>query len=318
MTSSRNINNITSFNTNDGNYNLNIFSNSNISNNVKNSKNKNHNISRINLSLKIKNFYQKIKTVNNNSLYPLSISKGNINRSNIGKKFEPIIKEKEREKNSKSKSKSNKNTSNNFYFKKNIKKNLNQVKGISFSPRNIYYHNKSLSYSTVNNCNININNNIILSNNYFNNNKYSQIQHQINNSTKKLFENNINPKKHKINNVSNKHLTSRNIRIDLDKFKTEENIVNSLVLQGTTSHKILKIKDNESNIQYTSFRKSNNNGISIKQRNLFKIKKNNINNNNKKHLTLKNIPVMNNTKSSLNYNNTSKRIYINNFIFIYN
>ena len=317
LTSSRNIknkkltNNITSFNTNDNNYNLNIFSNSNISNNVKNSKNKNHNISRINLSLKIKNFYQKIKTVNNNSLYPLSISKGNINRSNIGKKFEPIIKEKEREKNSKSKSKSNKNTSNNFFFKKNIKKNLNQVKGISFSPRNIYYHNKSLSYSTVNNCNININNNIILSNNYFNNNKYSQIQHQINNSTKKLFENNINPKKHKINNVSNKHLTSRNIRIDLDKFKTEENIVNSLVLQGTTSHKILKIKDNESNIQYTSFRKSNNNGISIKQRNLFKIKKNNININNKKHLTLKNIPVMNNTKSSLNYNNTSKRIYIN-------
>ena len=320
LTSSRNIknkkslNNIPSFNSNENNYNCNhnLFSNSNTSNNLKNSRNKNLNLSKINLSLKIKNFYQKIKTINNNSLYPLSTSKGNINKSNFRKKLDPILKEKEKNKNSKSKSKINKNTSNNFYLKQNIKKNSNLDKGLSFSPKNIYFHNKSLSYSTVNNCNININNNIILSNNYFNNNKYTHVQQKVNNSTKKLFEKNMNHKKHKTNNnISNRQLTSRNIKIDLDKFKTEENNVNSLILNGTISQRILKNKNKDNIIQYTSFRKANNNEILIKQRNLFKLKKTNINIGDKKHLTLKNIPVMNNTKNNLNYNNTSKRIYIN-------
>ena len=318
LTSSRNIrnkkslNNIPSFNSNENNYkcNQNLFSNSNTSNNLKNSRNKNINLSKINLSLKIKNFYQKIKTINNNnSLYPLSISKGNINKSNFGKKLDPILKEKEKSKNSISKSKINKNTSNDFYLKQTIKKNSNLDKGLSFSPKNIYFHNKSLSYSTVNNCNININNNIILSNNYYNNNKYSYVQQKVNNSTKKLFEKNMNHKKHKTN--YNKQLTSRNIKIDLDKFKTEENNVNSLISQGTISQRILKNKNKDNIIQYTSFRKANNNEILIKQRNLFKLKKTNMNIKDKKHLTLKNIPVMNNTKTNLNNNNTSKRIYIN-------
>ena len=317
LTSSRNIrnkkslNNIPSFNSNENNYkcNQNLFSNSNTSNNLKNSRNKNINLSKINVSLKIKNFYQKIKTINSNSLYPLSISKGNINKSNFGKKLDPILKEKEKSKNSISKSKINKNTSNDFYLKQTIKKNSNLDKGLSFSPKNIYFHNKSLSYSTVNNCNININNNIILSNNYYNNNKYSYVQQKVNNSTKKLFEKNMNHKKHKTN--YNKQLTSRNIKIDLDKFKTEENNVNSLISQGTISQRILKNKNKDNIIQYTSFRKANNNEILIKQRNLFKLKKTNMNIKDKKHLTLKNIPVMNNTKTNLNNNNTSKRIYIN-------
>ena len=87
-------------------------------------------------------------------------------------------------------------------------------------------------------------------------------------------------------------------------------------MQNTTSNKILKnhIKNNENNnnIQYTSFRKANNNEILIRQRNLFKIKKSNMNINNKNYLTLKDIPNnMSKTKSNINYNNTSKRIYIN-------
>ena len=325
LTSSRNIknkksiSNIPTFNTNENNYNFNynFFSSSNTSNNLKSSRNKNLNLGKINLSLKIKNFYQKIKKRNNNnSLYPLSTSKGNISKSKYVKKLEPITKEKETEKikNSKIKSKTNKNTSNNFYYKNNIKINSNQAKAFSFSPKNIYFHNKSLSYSTVNNSSININNNIILSNIYFHNNKISQTQRQINNSTQKLFEKNTNHKKYKINNKNinnNIQMTSRNIKIDLDKFKTEENIVNSIILQGTTSHRILKNKNYENNIQYTSFRKANNNEVLIKQRNLFKLKKTNINIKDKKHLTLKNIPIMNNTKSILNYNNTSKKIYIN-------
>ena len=125
----------------------------------------------------------------------------------------------------------------------------------------------------------------------------------MNNSTKKLLDKNL-QKKYSINN--NKQLTSRNIRIDLDKIRTEENIVNSLILHGT-GNKIFKIKNNENNKQYTSFRKSNNNEISIKQKNLFKIKKSSIN---KKNLTLKDIPITNKIKININ-NNTCKRIYIN-------
>ena len=74
--------------------------------------------------------------------------------------------------------------------KKKNSKNIKKTSGISFSPKNNYVHNKSLSTSTVNNCNININNNIILSNNYFNN-KNSYLQQQLNNSTKKIIEKNI-------------------------------------------------------------------------------------------------------------------------------
>ena len=297
-------NNNPSFNTNE-NYNFNVLSNSNITNNIKNSKRKNCNINRINLSLKVKNFHQKIKKINNStSLHPLSTSKGHNSKKNIYKKSEQK---------KKGKSKSNKNTTNNFYFTKN--QNSKKIKGFSFSPKNIYYHNKSLSYSTVNNCNININNNIILPNNYFNNNKFSpQGLNQVNNTSKKKLDKNIIKKKFNINNNNNtRPLTSRNIKIDLDKFRTEENIVNSIILQGTTSHRILKNKNNENNIHYTSFRKANNHEILIKQRNLFKLKKSNLNMKSKKQLTLKEIPIMSKTKSNLVYNNnnSSKKIYVN-------
>lgn len=300
MKSKKSIDNINSFNTNDNMYSYYLFSNKNISSNLNSSKNKNH--SKINLSLKIKNFYQKIQNVNNNSNYPLSSSRNKINKNIINKKSEPK---------EKSKSKSKININNNYYYKKNNSKNIKKTSGISFSPKNNYVHNKSLSTSTVNNCNININNNIILSNNYFNN-KNSYLQQQLNNSTKKLIEKNIIQKRNNINNNS-RPLTSRNIKIDLEKFKTEENIVNSIIVQST-NNKILKNKNNENNnIQYSSFRKSNNNEIIIKQRNLFKIKKNNININNKRNLTLKDMPVinMNKTKRTLNKNNSSKKIFIN-------
>ena len=300
MKSKKSIDNINSFNTNDNMYSYYLFSNKNISSNLNSSKNKNH--SKINLSLKIKNFYQKIQNVNNNSNYPLSSSRNKINKNIINKKSEPK---------EKSKSKSKININNNYYYKKNNSKNIKKTSGISFSPKNNYVHNKSLSTSTVNNCNININNNIILSNNYFNN-KNSYLQQQLNNSTKKLIEKNIIQKRYNINNNS-RPLTSRNIKIDLEKFKTEENIVNSIIVQST-NNKILKNKNNENNnIQYSSFRKSNNNEIIIKQRNLFKIKKNNININNKRNLTLKDMPVinMNKTKRTLNKNNSSKKIFIN-------
>ena len=283
--------NIPSFHTNSNN--LNLFYNGNIANKIKSSKNKNHNINKINLSSKIKNICQKIRKTSNTSIHQLSISKNKIHKSII-KKSEPKEKEK-------SKSKNKKKTSNNFYLKNS--KNVKKIKGVYFSPKNNFNHNKSLSYSTLNNCNININNNFILSNNYFNNNKNIHLQQQMNNSTKKLLEKNL-QKKYSINN--NKQLTSRNIRIDLDKIRTEENIVNSLILHGT-GNKIFKIKNNENNKQYTSFRKSNNNEISIKQKNLFKIKKSSIN---KKNLTLKDIPITNKIKININ-NNTCKRIYIN-------
>ena len=295
-------NNIASFNINDNIHNFNSFSNINISNNLKGAKNKTNNINKINLSLKMKNFYQKIKKISNNniSLYPLSTSKGKIHKNNINKKSES------KEKNpSKTKTCGNcNNQNNNCYFKKNITKKINKNIGISFSPKNTYIHNKSLSYSTVNNCNININNNIILSNNYFNN-KYSNNK-QMNNSNKKLFEKNLTKNNYHTNNNS-KQFSSRNIKIDLDKFKTEENIVNSIILKNS-NHKILKNKNNSKNIQYSSFRKSNNNEITIKQRNLFKIKNANINH--KKNLTLKDIPIMNKTKSNIT-TNSSKKIYIN-------
>ena len=290
--------NIPSFNINSNNNNLNIISNSNISNKIKGSKNKNHNLNRINLSLKIKKICQKITKRSNSSLQQLSTSKGKIHKNIIIKK---------QEQKEKSKSKSKKKIIKNFYFKNPISKNIKKIKGVYFSPRNNYNHNKSLSYSTLNNCNININNNFILSNNYFNSNKNIHSQQQLNNnSTKKILEKNL-QKKYNVNN--SKQLTSRNIRIDLDKFKTEENIVNSIILHGT-GNKIFRIKNYENNKQYTSFRKSNNNEIAIKQRNLFKIKKSSIN---KKNLTLKDIPISNKIKSNINNNsnNTCKKIYIN-------
>ena len=289
--------NIPSLNINDNINNFILLSNNNISNNHKGSKTKNSN--KINSSKKTKYFYQKIKIANNSSLLnPLSTSRKKINKNIINKKSEP-----------KDKSKTKIiNTNNNFYYKKNTSNHSKILKGISFSPRSNYTHNKSLSNSTVNNCNININNNIILSNNFFGH-KNMFFQQKMNNSGKKFTSKNLIPKKYKINHNS-RSITSRNIKIDLEKFKTDENIVNSIILHSS-NNKLSKIKISENAIQIPSFRKSNNYEKLIKQRTLFKLKKYNININNKKNLTQKDIPAMYNTRSILNKNNSSKKIRIN-------
>ena len=291
----KSINNIPPLNTNNNIYNYPLFSKNNNSGNLKGtSKNKNsNNNNKINLSLKIKNFYHKIKKINNSSsLYPLSTSKNKARKNNSNKKLE--------------KTKSKNQKSNKYIFsKQNLSKQIKTVKGASFSPRSNCTHNKSLSYSTLNNCNININNNIILSNNYFNN-RHGHMQRPMNNSSKRIIDKSLMQKNSK-RNSNNKPLTSRNIQIDLDKYKTEENILNSIVLQGG-SYKIKKAKNMESNIQYTSFRKSNNNRLLINQRNLFKNKKSYKDFNTKKNLTLKDIPVNNKIKSNLNNHNSTNRI----------
>ena len=236
--------NIPSLNINDNINNFILLSNNNISNNHKGSKTKNSN--KINSSKKTKYFYQKIKIANNSSLLnPLSTSRKKINKNIINKKSEP-----------KDKSKTKIiNTNNNFYYKKNTSNHSKILKGISFSPRSNYTHNKSLSNSTVNNCNININNNIILSNNFFGH-KNMFFQQKMNNSGKKFTSKNLIPKKYKINHNS-RSITSRNIKIDLEKFKTDENIVNSIILHSS-NNKLSKIKISENAIQIPSFRKSNN------------------------------------------------------------
>ena len=326
-------NRIPSFKTNETNFNSNLKTSSskNNINNLKNTKNKNssNNITKtnkINFPLKIKNFYQKIKniTTNSNSSIQLSICKTTNNRN-------------------KSISKTCKNNNNvvnrtNYNFNKNNNNYINKIKVLPLlSPKssNNLTHNKSLSYSTINNCNININNNIILSNNYIYNNKYlcyhnSQklINIPSNNSRNKSISKSKDKKNKKFNieqNKSKQHkipLTSRNIRINLDNFRTEYNFLNSLMSQGNSSKTLLKNKNdrNENNIQYTSFRKSNNKEINNnKNRYVFKAKK--INNNNKanKNLILKDVLNLNKTKSCLNKNNeynsltkTNKTIYIKN------
>jgi hypothetical protein len=293
----KSINNIPQLTTN-----TNVFCNplfpKNISKGSKN-KNKNSNISKSNLSLKIKNFYHKIKKVNNtSSLYPLSTSKSKSNRNNSNNNKKSKLKDKSLSKNQK--------INKYLYMRQKLGKQK-KLKGISFSPRTNSNHNKSLSYSTLNNCNININNNIILSNNYYNN-KHGCLQQQISNSSKRLLDKNLAQKKSKIKNNNSRPLTSRNVQIDLDKYKTEENILNSIVLHGA-SYKILKNKSNldNNNIQYTSFRKGNNKRLLINQRNLFKNKKKSKEHNTKKNLTLKDIPFNNKARSNL-YSNNSNRI----------
>ena len=156
---------------------------------------------------------------------------------------------------------------------------------------------KPLSYSTVNNCNININNNIILSNNYFNSKNHHPMsghQHQINSLTKKKIEKNF---KQKNNNYINKSLTKyansrNNNKNDLNRFKTEVNILNLL---NQEKEKTNKNMNNTNYInQYKSFRKSNNQEI------FSKMKKYNNNTNHNRNLSLKNIPVT--VKSNLNSN----------------
>ena len=285
----KNLNKIYPINTNENTFNFHLTKNNY---NLKNSKSKNNilnnsNNNKIYVPLKIKNFYNKIRNLNNsNSSYQLSICKTTNNRNNSTAKI------------GKTKNIINKT---NYNFNKN---NSNHIKKLTvlplLSPKSKKNFTRNKSYSTINNCNININNNIFLSNNYIYNNKYllfhnSQSQSSIQN----------NKSKDKNNQKKIKPLTSRNIKIDLDKFKTEENYVNSLISQGT-SNKIIKNKNDIK--QYTSFRKnSNNNNNNINnnkeninnQRNLFKVKKLNITTRNK-NLVLKDVLTMNRTKNNLN------------------
>ena len=155
-----------------------------------------------------------------------------------------------------------------------IKTLVNSIKNVTSNNRNnkCISHIKSLSYSTVNNCNININNNIILSNNYFNH-KYNLLQNKNTNHK----SNSKNPN----NSIGRK---SRNVQNDLSKFKTESN----LLYENSLTAKTLISKHNSNNLnnnnnQYKSFRNSNKE-LFFKSKHLDKSKK-------EKNLSIKNIPV---------------------------
>ena len=304
-------------------YNFNLTTRNQNTNNLKNSKSKNNNnfakTTKIKLPLKIKNFYKKIKNItnNSNSSIQLSVCKTANNRNNSSKRFI-----------------TSKNIVNrtNYNFNKNVKyiKKVKVLPLLSPKSKNNSNHNKSLSYSTINNCNININNNIILSNNYIYNNKLlclhnSQKQitlpNTIKNKSKSKEKNNNKENNIKQNKITKAiPLTSRNIKIDLDKFRTEENFLNSLIHQGASNKVVLRNRNDKSdnNIQYTSFRKASNKDIANnKNRNLFKSKKM-ISNKSNKNLVLKDVLTSYKSKNNINkndgnsMNNTYKNIYIKN------
>ena len=275
-----------------------------VNNNMLNNNLNNNN--KINPSLfLINNIFNKTSRNSNkySTIFPLSTSKNNINKNkNKDNKTDynyNTYKEKKKIKNSNIINPNNKF----MYFNPNI--SIKSVKSLSPSARNnsnIINNNnvnnnanssKPLSYSTVNNCNININNNIILSNNYYN----SKNHHQINSLTKKKLDKNLKQKNTNTNNnYINKSITkythSRNSnRNDLNRFKTEVNILN-LLSQEKEKANNKNMNNTNYNNQYKSFRKSNNKEI------FSKMKKNT--NNQNRNLSLKNIPVT--VKSNLNNN----------------
>ena len=265
--------------------------NNNIINNNLNNNNK------ISSSLfLINNIFNKTTRNTNkySTIFPLSTSKNNNskNKNNKEQKFEN--KDNKKMKN-KDKIGNVNNTNNKFmYFNPNISiksvknlspssRNPNLINNNNFNTNNIN-NSKPLSYSTVNNCNININNNIILSNNYFNSKNH---QHQINSLTKKKVDKNAKQKNNRINKSLSKYSRNNN-KNDLNRFKTEVNILNLLSQEREKTSKNI----NNTN-QYKSFRKSNNFEVFSKMKKY----NNNIQNRN---LSLKNIPVT--VKSNLNSN----------------
>ena len=265
--------------------------NNNIINNNLNNNNK------ISSSLfLINNIFNKTTRNTNkySTIFPLSTSKNNNskNKNNKEQKFEN--KENKKMKN-KDKIGGVNNANNKFmYFNPNISiksvknlspssRNPNLINNNNFNTNNIN-NSKPLSYSTVNNCNININNNIILSNNYFNSKNH---QHQINSLTKKKVDKNAKQKNNRINKSLSKYSRNNN-KNDLNRFKTEVNILNLLSQEREKTSKNI----NNTN-QYKSFRKSNNFEVFSKMKKY----NNNIQNRN---LSLKNIPVT--VKSNLNSN----------------
>ena len=260
----------------------------------------NNNPNKINSSLfLVNNLFN--KTTRNSSKYstifPLSTMKNNLSKNKNNKE-----EKKEKKKVFKKDKIGNVNNNNNKFMSFNPNISIKSVKNLSPQSRNGNNNNnnynstnsKPLSYSTVNNCNININNNIILSNNYFNSKNFHPMNghHQINSLTKKKFEKKVKQKNNLINKSLTKNITSRNYsKNDLNRFKTEVNILNLLNQEKEKSNKNTNIINNMN--QYKSFRKSNNYEI------FSKMKKYN-NNTHNRNLSLKNIPVT--VKSNLNSN----------------
>ena len=268
----------------------------------------------------INNIFNKTTRNSNkySTIFPLSTSKNNIskNKYNNNKETKIDFKEKKKVKN-KDKNLNLINNKNKFmYFNPNI--SIKSVKSLSPSSRNpnILNNNnninninstKPMSYSTVNNCNININNNIILSNNYFNSKNHHQINgnhHQINSLTKKKIDRNIKSKTNYINKSVTKYANSRNnnSKNDLNRFKTEVNILNLLSQEREKANK--NINNFNYINQYKSFRKSNNPEI------YSKAKKYNNNNTHNRNLSLKNMPVTvkNNLNNNFSMNRTGKNV----------
>ena len=281
-----------------------------ISNNI-NSNNPN----KVNSSLfLINNLFN--KTSRNSSKYstifPYSTMKNNLSKNKNNTKEEKND-NKEKKKPLKKEKIGNINNANNKYmcFNPNPNISIKSVKNLSPQSRNLNNNNnnfngtnnsKPMSYSTVNNCNININNNIILSNNYFNGKNYHPMNghHQINSLTKKKFDKKMKQRNNIINKSLTKNSTSRNCnKNDLNRFKTEVNILNLLNQEKDKANKNANIINNIN--QYKSFRKSNNYEI------FSKMKKYN-NNTHNRNLSLKNMPVTvkNNLNSNFSMNKTGK------------
>jgi hypothetical protein len=289
---------------------FNLFSENNFNSNKKNTTKKNNNNinNKVNPSfLLINNLFNKTSRNSNkyNTLFPSSNSRNNSNKIkfNINEKNQDINKGKKKSK--------NKEKSNNKFLSFNPNISIKSVKNLSPSGKytNIINNNnyntnnvnnsKPLSYSTVNNCNININNNIILSNNYFNGKNHHQLnQHPINLLSQKNIDKNI---KQKRKYSLTKFVNSRNNKNDLNRFKTEVNILNSLLCQD--KEKINKNSNISNNNCYKSFRKSNNNDILNKMKNMENIKNNN---NHNRNLSLKNIPIT--VKNNMNNNFSMSKI----------
>jgi len=287
---------ISSFNSNDLLNHLNLFSNNNYNSNIYGNKNKGN--SSLLIFNQLSNNDKNSKNINNyNTLFPLSLPKNKIIKYRNKK-----VENKGRRK-SKNRIK-DKDLNKYLNFNHNIKSFFKSIKNVSYTPKTIYNSNnsnynsnKSLSYSTVNNCNININNNIILSNNYFNN-KNQHMNQQINFSNKKIITPTLHHRKFSIQNSIVKSAISRNNLNDLNRLKTDSNMLNSI-----GNHDIIKKKVSKKRVNinpYKSFRKSYNNEMLMKQKKLEKKKKKYYNSNHHRNLSLKNIPIT--VKNNLNYN----------------
>ena len=295
---------VDSININDIFNHINLFStNNNYNNNTYRPKYKG-NSSLFLLNGNLKNPDKNHKNMNYyNTIFPLSISKNllNKNKYNSSKKSE-----KKEKKKSKSKDKDINLNNKYLYFNSNIRSLIKSIKNVSpktVNNNNNINNNKALSYSTVNNCNININNNIILSNNYFNNK-----HHQINTSHKKISETNLPHKKFNINKSITKGPISRNNQNDLNRFKTDINMLNSLVSNEMNKNKIHITKNINTNTKFKLFRKSNEKLSKAKC--VDNNKKYYNSNNHQRNLSLKNIPITikNNLYNNGNYtsNKTGK------------